>query len=69
MKERSILRRIDPNFDKKLKELSLKRYKNDIDKDGLPRNNRELTKMILNAPSFSKVEQELIKMPRIEDLK
>ena len=58
--------RVDPAFKKILKESSVNRVKNDVDKE--MRSTRELTKMMLNTPSIEKVIGELESIPRKEDL-
>lgn len=65
----SNLIRTDKRFKKWLREVSKERFKSDIDSDFKPRTNRELTKMMMNAPSFKNIEEELLKLPRKEDLK
>lgn len=60
--------RTDPNFDKLLEEISFERRDNKIDLDRKIRSDAELTRMMMNCPSFSKVKEELTTMPLKKDL-
>lgn len=58
--------RVDPDFLKKLEEIRMARIINKIDDQS--RVNRELTKMMMNCPSFPNVVEELSKIPKKEDI-
>ena len=59
--------KVSPKFNQFLKEIKPLRIKNGIDKKY--RSDRELTEMLMNTPSFSKVKLELFTLPKKEDIK
>lgn len=63
---KSKLIRVDPRFDDIIRKSAKMRIQNNIDRE--LRTGRELTSMILNAPSMAKVLEELQTIPKKEDL-
>ena len=61
--------RVDPRLTEVFKKIRMERGKRGLDKDPRVLSDRELTKMVLNAPSFPKVKEELITIFRKEELK
>lgn len=58
--------RVDPDFLEKLEEIKMARVRNKIDDE--IRVNRELTKMMMNCPSFPNIVDELSHIPKKEDI-
>ncbi len=58
--------RIDPDFAQMLKNIKIQRIKNEI--DITERGARELTKMMMNCPSFPMVKKELEGIPSKKDM-
>lgn len=69
IEKKDIQIRVSPNLVDKLINARVKRGENRLDKDPRVLSDRELTKMLVNTPSFPKVMEELITLPRKEDLR
>lgn len=67
MKSRDEIMRADKKFKKELNDMKISRIKNGVDKEF--RSDREMTELMLKAPSFKDVKKELSTFPRKEDLK
>ena len=63
---RSTIKRIDIGLDNLLKETSLNRIRNNIDKK--QRTLPELTRMMQKCPSFNNLLKELSTIPKREDI-
>lgn len=64
--------RADPSFENELQSIARARLKNDLVKDLRKRNrelsSRELTRLLIRAPSWPRVRKELSTLPKTEDL-
>lgn len=67
MKKKSKHSRIDPDFDCWLKETARTRYKKDLDLE--QSSTREMTRILMTSPSFSKIDSELKTLPNRKKLK
>lgn len=60
--KKAIQQRIDTDFNEWIKDISVERVKNGLEKDTIPA--REVTRMMMNAESITALEKELLTKQR-----
>lgn len=66
MEDHERMMRVDKEFKDAIRKASINRLKNDI--DSVKRSEREMSKMMMNCPSFPNILNELSTIPKKEDL-